>query len=162
MLGVQLRSLKNTPDLKGCLASSPWQTPETSCWRESHPWREPRALNHQLLHQMSDPRWGNWGENHCRTAPHLHPLPSGDSVSGLQMGPPHRSTVPQWLLDWQSHSPLLLRHRNPSPPFTVAQEPCTQLDGLKKESESHSVASDSVTPWTIQSMGFSRPGYWSG
>ena len=30
------------------------------------------------------------------------------------------------------------------------------------ESESHSVVSDSATPWTIQSMAFSRPEYWSG
>ena len=29
-------------------------------------------------------------------------------------------------------------------------------------SESHSVVSDSATPWTIQSMDFSRPEYWSG
>ena len=28
--------------------------------------------------------------------------------------------------------------------------------------ESHSVMSDSVTPWTIQSMEFFRSGYWSG
>ena len=27
--------------------------------------------------------------------------------------------------------------------------------------KSHSVVSDSVTPWTIQSMEFSRPEYWS-
>ena len=27
---------------------------------------------------------------------------------------------------------------------------------------SHLVMSDSVTPWTIQSMEFSRPEYWSG
>ena len=35
---------------------------------------------------------------------------------------------------------------------------------LRKESESksHSVVSDSATPWTIQSMEFSRPEYWSG
>ena len=30
------------------------------------------------------------------------------------------------------------------------------------ESESHSVMSDSVTPWTMQSMEFSRPEFWSG
>ena len=30
------------------------------------------------------------------------------------------------------------------------------------ENESHSVESDSVTPWTIQPMEFSRPEYWSG
>ena len=30
---------------------------------------------------------------------------------------------------------------------------------LKSESESHPVVSDSVTPWTIQSMEFSRPEY---
>ena len=30
------------------------------------------------------------------------------------------------------------------------------------ESESGSVVPDSVTPWTIQSMAFSRPEYWSG
>ena len=29
-------------------------------------------------------------------------------------------------------------------------------------SESHSVVSDSATPWTVQSMEFSRPKYWSG
>ena len=32
---------------------------------------------------------------------------------------------------------------------------------MKSESESHSVVSDSATPWTIQSMEFSRPEYWS-
>ena len=30
------------------------------------------------------------------------------------------------------------------------------------QSESRSVMSDSATPWAIQSMGFSRPEYWSG
>ena len=30
----------------------------------------------------------------------------------------------------------------------------------ESESESHSVVSNSVTPWTIQSMEFSRPQYW--
>ena len=30
------------------------------------------------------------------------------------------------------------------------------------ESESHSVVSDSATPWAIQFMEFSRPEYWSG
>ena len=30
------------------------------------------------------------------------------------------------------------------------------------ESESRSVMFDSATPWTIQSMKFSRPEYWSG
>ena len=30
------------------------------------------------------------------------------------------------------------------------------------ESQRRSVVSDSVTPWTIQSMEFSRPEYWSG
>ena len=30
------------------------------------------------------------------------------------------------------------------------------------ESESRSVVSDSATPWTIQSAGFSRPEDWSG
>ena len=33
---------------------------------------------------------------------------------------------------------------------------------IRKLSESHSVVSNSVTPWTIQSMEFSRPEYWSG
>ena len=33
---------------------------------------------------------------------------------------------------------------------------------FESESEIHSVLSDSVTPWTIQSMEFSRPGYWVG
>ena len=33
---------------------------------------------------------------------------------------------------------------------------------VKSESESHSVVSNSVTPWTIQSMEFFRPEYWSG
>ena len=34
---------------------------------------------------------------------------------------------------------------------------------LNRESESRSVVSDSfATPWTIQSMEFSRPEYWSG
>ena len=33
---------------------------------------------------------------------------------------------------------------------------------LDNESESHLVVSDFVTSWTIQSMEFSRPEYWSG
>ena len=33
---------------------------------------------------------------------------------------------------------------------------------VKNESQSHSVVSDSATPWTIESMEFSRPEYWSG
>ena len=37
-----------------------------------------------------------------------------------------------------------------------------QKDQTLKESESCSVVSDSATPWTIQSMEFSRPEYWSG
>ena len=32
----------------------------------------------------------------------------------------------------------------------------------KVKSESRSIMSDSAAPWTIQSMGFSRPEYWSG
>ena len=39
--------------------------------------------------------------------------------------------------------------------------------GSRKEKRSHSVKSDSATPWTAAyqappSMGFSRQGYWSG
>ena len=33
---------------------------------------------------------------------------------------------------------------------------------MDSESESPSVVSDSVTPWAMQSMEFSRPQYWSG
>ena len=33
---------------------------------------------------------------------------------------------------------------------------------FESESESRSVVSDSATPWTIQSMEFSRSEYWSG
>ena len=33
---------------------------------------------------------------------------------------------------------------------------------LCKPSESGSVVSESLTPWTIQSIEFSRPEYWSG
>ena len=36
-----------------------------------------------------------------------------------------------------------------------------RLSSLGSESESRSVVSDSVTLWTIQSMEFSRPEYWS-
>ena len=32
----------------------------------------------------------------------------------------------------------------------------------KEKSESRSVMSNSAAPWTVQSMGFSRPEYWSG
>ena len=37
-----------------------------------------------------------------------------------------------------------------------------EQDANNSESESHSVVSDSVIPWTIQSMEFSRPEYGSG
>ena len=33
---------------------------------------------------------------------------------------------------------------------------------MSNNSESHLVVSDSVTPWALQSMEFSRPQYWSG
>ena len=39
---------------------------------------------------------------------------------------------------------------------------CFMILDYESESESHSVVSDSATPWTIQSMEFSRPEYWSG
>ena len=42
--------------------------------------------------------------------------------------------------------------------------PATEMAALMAlrpdESESHSVVSDSTTPWTIDSMEFSRPEYW--
>ena len=38
----------------------------------------------------------------------------------------------------------------------------TQVPCIGSESESRSVVSDSETPWTTQSMEFSRPEYWSG
>ena len=37
-----------------------------------------------------------------------------------------------------------------------------QLNGHESESEGRSVMSDSATTWTIQSMEFSSPEYWSG
>ena len=39
---------------------------------------------------------------------------------------------------------------------------CSTHPHTQSDSESRSVVSDSVTPWTIQSMEFSRPEYWSG
>ena len=91
---------------------------------------------------------GDTWETHRRTGPHLRPPPSGDPVSGSRWDP--SILLPCHSAFWgDSHTPLfLLHHLNPLPPFNVAQEPCTQLDGLKKESKSHSVTSDSVTPWT--------------
>ena len=35
-------------------------------------------------------------------------------------------------------------------------------DQWRNNSRKNSVVSDSATPWTIQSMEFSRPEYWSG
>ena len=43
-------------------------------------------------------------------------------------------------------------------PFSLRRDRKRGVGG----SESHSVMSDSATPWTIQSMDFSRPKYWSG
>ena len=39
---------------------------------------------------------------------------------------------------------------------------CNRREGKGSESERRSVVSDSATPWTVQSMEFSRPEYWSG
>ena len=39
---------------------------------------------------------------------------------------------------------------------------CMKKQSIKIQLESHSVVSDFATPWPIQSMGFSRPEYWSG
>ena len=43
-------------------------------------------------------------------------------------------------------------------PFSLRRDRKRGVGG----SESRSVMSDSATPWTIQSMDFSRPEYWSG
>ena len=56
----------------------------------------------------------------------------------------------------------------PSPLHSIGIVNCTIHQSLQKcssyqcESESCSVVLDSATPWTIQSMKFSRPEYWSG
>ena len=145
MLGVQLGSLKNIPDLKGCLASSPWQTPrlpagEKAIHGQSRMHKTASSCIRRVTHA------GDTWETHRRTGPHLRPPPSGDPVSGSRWDP--SILLPCHSAFWgDSHTPLfLLHHLNPLPPFNVAQEPCTQLDGLKKESKSHSVTSDSVTP----------------
>ena len=46
-----------------------------------------------------------------------------------------------------------------SRPFQFKRTFCLSPEWV---SESHSVVSDSVTPWTMQSIEFSRPEYWSG
>ena len=74
---------------------------------------------------------------------------------------------PEYWSGWPFHSPEGLPN-----PGTEPRSPTLQVDSLPaepqgkptyvkvKESESHSVVS--VTPWTTQSMEFSRPEYWSG
>ena len=47
-------------------------------------------------------------------------------------------------------------------PVSEYWTPTDHVQNNESESESHSVMSDSATPWTIQSMEFSRPEYWSG
>ena len=56
---------------------------------------------------------------------------------------------------WQPVHKILinLRTGSPEPPHP---------ESAWSESESHSAVSNSLTPWTTQSMDFSRPEYWSG
>ena len=56
----------------------------------------------------------------------------------------------------QGSNPCLLNWQMDSLPLSHLGSPI-----LVCESESHLVVSDSATPWTIQSMEFSRPEYWS-
>ena len=54
-------------------------------------------------------------------------------------------------------SDALVNRTDQVPTLTMWQETLSPT-----ESESRSVVSDSATPLTAQSMGFSRPEYWSG
>ena len=48
------------------------------------------------------------------------------------------------------------------PSNILATDLAADLDTGSSVCESHSVVSDSAIPWTILSMEFSRPEYWSG
>ena len=50
----------------------------------------------------------------------------------------------------------------PEETMTLSLMFCLVLFIFESENESHFVVSDSLTPWTIKSMEFSRPEYWSG
>ena len=71
------------------------------------------------------------------------------------------------ILEWVA----FLFSRGSSQPMDQTQVSCiaggffaswATREAQRDESESHSVISDSVTPWTLPSIEFSRPEYWSG
>ena len=62
----------------------------------------------------------------------------------------------------RAEDPVIHSNRTPRPRCQEEKLLNMTLKEGVSESESHSVVSDSATPWTIQSMEFSRPEYWSG
>ena len=56
--------------------------------------------------------------------------------------------------------------RKENPPCALLEgiqhDTATMENSMERERESCSVVSNSVTPWSIQSIEFSRPEYWSG
>ena len=84
----------------------------------------------------------------------------------LEKGKATHSSILGWKIPWtiqfssvaQSY-PTLCDPMNRSTPGLPVHH---QLSGHESESEGRSVMSDSATTWTIQSMEFSSPEYWSG
>ena len=62
----------------------------------------------------------------------------------------------------RAEDPVIHSNRTPWPRCQEEKLLNMTLKEGVSESESHSVVSDSATPWTIQSMGFSRPEHGSG
>ena len=62
----------------------------------------------------------------------------------------------------RAEDPVIHSNRTPRPRCQEEKLLNTTLKEGVSESESDSVVSDSATPWTIQSMAFSRPEYWNG
>ena len=111
----------------------PWNSPGKNTWVGCH----------SLLQKIFLTQWSIPGLLHCRQI--LYHLSYREVQKRSWPGSP----------PWCGHSPRA-KH-----PRLWSQVNLRKHWKKWSESESHSVVSDPAAPWTIQSMEFSRPEYWS-
>ena len=95
-------------------------------------------------------RFASWANRQWQTIVHIGQRVHSQAWQPAGLSELHCSLLPVWL--WGSYFPAWCLS------FLIHKMGII----LISESENLSVVSDSATPWTIQSMEFSRPEYWSG
>ena len=110
------------------------------------------------------PQWGLWSEESC-LQPHIVPLLKWKTFSSVQLFAtpwtiqPIEFSRPEYWSGWPFPSLGDLPNTGIKP-----RSPASQVESLLTFSsvQSRSQVQLFVTPWTIESMAFFRPEYWSG